>query len=224
MNRVNKFISEYFNPDVAFLWDIYRHLDTIETFREPSCTEEKDIYFNFTADRREFRRVPDGVSRENWTTFVGLLADGFSDQSTFPLESWTMAGFCANPRVYCPSADDFMTLSRTECNVTFAEYRQPFGTFCVQIPDGVYGRRGFEFGAPACIIGRHSQVGNILSIMVFGTDGSRADLNMNMFFTWPSAERRDATIESLFRKSEALPREDCFEQRPGAEPLNDDET
>lgn len=228
MNRVNQWLAELFDREAEMheLWNLYAGAGRLHAFNDPYSSAMGDdgswgAYFPFERDGMAMFRVPPGVRPENWQRFLDAMNESFRKQSSLAFETWVMAGMCnGGPRVYCPSAADYMTLSRTECNYRIADYRQPFHTFIVEVPGELYpGPIGSDFGRPAAIVGRHSPEGKLMSMAAWGT-GSDRWINLTIYLSYGKDDT--VTAEELLLEQESAPSL-AAQFYPGHEPLNDSE-
>lgn len=144
---------------------------------------------------------PAEVSPATWARcLAALLADrNASDTPSRLVSVWGWAGFWSQGvRAYCPTRDEFIALSKVEIRVSWREYRQPFETFVVVVPPGVFeGVAGSDIGAPVAAVCRHDAARRILSINIPTTRGSELGEDLCSPIWWQDSDRR--SIEDDFR-------------------------
>lgn len=131
---------------------------------------------------------PEGVSADDWAWFVRSLADRPADDLNITLiESWALSGLAASgPRVYRPTAEEFLALAQIETNVPWPAYRQPFDTFLVAYPDALSDRRvSADVGVPAAILGRLDADRRVMAVALISGDSFGGGNNLVSRFAWP---------------------------------------
>ena len=144
----------------------------------------------------------------SWRNFVAEVVRSVGRHARSPddvaqgiVQVWGWAGlWSGGVRAYCPTREEFHALSQVEVRVPWSQYRQPFDTFVVVVPDGVYGAPvSADIGVPVCCVSRVCQVRRVASfVMPSVWDGRmRADLFGSHW--WQSGDDRpiDAYIADL---------------------------
>jgi hypothetical protein len=157
MRRFNRWLAAM--PRHA--WDLFAFLgrpDGITVDRLPSATGFRRVGLSF--DRERPPTTPPG----DWAAFLA----GVQMQPHGCVETWVMAGLCANGvKVFAPTADEFRALSQVEIGVTWGEYRQPFPVLVVVVPDGVFaGPVGNGTGVPVAMTLRHDPANRLFASML----------------------------------------------------------
>lgn len=134
---------------------------------------------------------PSEVDYKEWLTWAARSQMGLAAfQGTFIVGSCFESGI----KAYCPTAQEYDTLSEIDINVTVADYRQPFDTFTVVIPEE---RRVFiddDVGHAVIVTGWHSQELGLILIALQGTGTSE------LVFSMLTNGRQDDTIEAAIKR------------------------
>lgn len=125
------------------------------------------------------RHRPPEWPMDEWMQFLGIFAKhGHARKKPEEiLAAWAMCGLWSQGiRAYCPTPEEFTALSQVEIRVSWQEYRQPFETFVVAVPDGVMGGRvSSDIGAPVACICRHNPSRRVAAFSIQSTrDGTLA--------------------------------------------------
>lgn len=121
--------------------------------------------------------TPEGMSEHEWLKFVwGTICGGGDKADLHSIgRAWSIEGMFADGiKMFCPTIQECESLSKIDLTFDLSEYRQPFGTFVVAIPDGflpdtVECRDSQDIKSVSCIIGRYCQDKKVLSLSVFGS-------------------------------------------------------
>ena len=172
MKRFNRWLATM--PRQA--WDLFAFLGRpggLLVEQMPTATGVRQMGFSINPER--FPPVPPA----EW---AALLQD-LRDQPHGAVETWVMAGLCAGGvKAFAPTAEEFRALSQVEIGVTWAEYRQPFPTLAVAVPDAAFaGRVSNEMGVPIAMTLRHDPA-NRLFASVLTHDGGRGTIAGN--YSW----------------------------------------
>lgn len=211
-----KRFNQWLNAVPHQLRECYRGLDGIGCLRfrqSPRGTGGNGIEAGATTPAELRAACPPGVPLERFVSFVGILMSRAFDgeHASDLLESWTFAGLWRDgPRVYAPTADEFRALSQVEVGVPWDEYRQPFETFVVAVPDGILCAPLDAAGAiPAAIVCRHAADRRCAGFSLPAVDAAGRLCNSLHCGTWWPADS-GVTIEEHFA---GLP--DAYEVTPG---------
>lgn len=116
-----------------------------------------------------FRRVPDGVPLNQWKWFVEEIAPTESGI----LESWIFAGIAGQGvKVFCPTLKECRALIEIDVNIRWVDYRQPFDTFGIILPPGLFdGPISKEVGVPYATFSRLDTKARFCSCVTMSSSG-----------------------------------------------------
>ncbi len=77
-------------------------------------------------------KCPSRIEPDLWLKFLGTVFDGGQPTGVRVLSGALRDGL----KVYAPTASEFEALCNVDVSIPFADYRQPFDTFAVIVPDG----------------------------------------------------------------------------------------
>ncbi len=149
---------------------------------------------------------PANVAADDWRRFVrNVASERAGDDRT---AGWVLAGLAADGvKAFSPTAAEFDALSHVTLNVSWTDYRQPFGTFLVLVPDDLaYGMP--VGGRPAiAVIMRVDPESRVLGMLVVTDDPNHAAHSITC---WPADG--DTSIEETFRDHEVVRLDDAREE------------
>jgi hypothetical protein len=139
---------------------------------------------------------PRAVNGHHWAEFcLHQMRD-----TTGVMETWLMAGlFTQGVKTFCPTLREYQALSKVDLNIRWADYRQPFETFCVALPDGFSHPSPGAFGNPVVGIARHCPEDKVTVVTAI-TEGG---LGLSSLFAWGDGEEQ--TIEQHIRAADGRP-------------------
>lgn len=151
---------------------------------------------------------PNRVHPLSWMSFLKELSER---DPVDRLESWAICGLMAGGvKAFCPTAEEYAALGRVDINVTWGDYRQPFDTMAVVVPDDFYPQDvSIDIGRPVVSIIRIDRVARLCVHVLVGT----GTCYITGRYPW-----RDGSTESMdghFRR---------LESRQEGRTTNDEET
>jgi hypothetical protein len=155
--------------------------------------------------QEQVRTPPPGVDAGRWIDFLKAISHPVALKTGALMEAWVMAGYCSTgPRLYCPGPDEFAALGQSAIPLPWGEYRQPFPTMTVVVPEACANPVG-ELGRPVVLMTRFDPVRRLLAFIVSGT----GDKTFSTFFTWSEEDAAAELIEDRLSfwegKSNAIP-------------------
>lgn len=158
-------------------------LDRLSGMR-PMVLPDRKFTFSRQSAGEAAAACPAGVEPARWLQFLEAIGRGGSDALG---EFWPQAGmFAQGIKAYCPTADEFEALGRVEVRVPWPEYRQPFETVAVVVPDEWHpGEVSTDVGRLTVAVSRHDPGIGFYSLHVASARPSGDPLSSLVSFnTW----------------------------------------
>lgn len=157
---------------------------------------------------------PLSVTPEYWETFIGQVAKTITysiSEDKNHLDLWTMAGLCADGlKAFCPTVEECLALAKVDLNITWSDYRQPFDTFVVVLPDGFFASDvSHGVGRPLAVVVRHDQTARLCGTLTACTGGE--NFSGNYWWGANSAE----SVESFLSRQPSFNTTDAEESAHG---------
>ena len=146
----------------------------------------------FANDDPTFPRTAPGITSDVWQSIVQRI---YSDP-IFASELWLYSGlFDEGTKIFMPSFSEAQALSKIDLNIKWQDYRQPFETFIVVLPTGLFPKAiSHDLGVPFGCIGRLSVEDRAFcnAVLTVGGDSATSPIS------WESTS--DETIESMWKR------------------------
>lgn len=119
-----------------------------------------------------------------------------SDLARPLITGWTIGGvFIDGPRVFCPTADEYNALARTEIAVRLEDYRQPYPVMVIEIPPGTGFPVDPNYGTGELVFARLDRENRVIGTVFVG-DGPGFLMNT---MAW-TADSEDVVEDRLMRR------------------------
>lgn len=211
MNRLNKFINNWFASSQPYMEAVY-------PFLRPIGVGNHQVKMDLPNPDSEtvLEACPAGVPLDKWNGFLRLLSSRFGQLGAgrLDLDWWTFSGMAHDGiKTYAPTPMEFEALSKVEIRVSWNYYRQPFETTAVLIPEELFpGRISSDIGAPAVAIIRYDHDCRVVAMTVpsirlngESSESTRAG-ELSYIFTWDNPdeliEDHLVAIDELIKQGE----------------------